>query len=60
MLEIDKLLHELRNMKNEQKTVLNTKEVWKAIGNRDWETAGFANEEEALAWLEQNNYSNIG
>jgi len=55
--EIDKLLAELRELKNTSLEVKNTRDVWQAIGNKDWSSAGFANEEEAMAWLEKNEYS---
>lgn len=59
MTEIEKLLNELRDMKNEAKSIENTRDIWACIGNKDWEGAGFANEAEALEWLEKNEYSNL-
>lgn len=56
--EIDKLLAELRDMKStSSSTIQNSREIWEKIGNKDWSSAGFANEEEAMAWLEKNEYS---
>jgi hypothetical protein len=60
MSEIDKLLEELRSMKNtSSSTIQNTRDIWEKIGNKDWAGAGFADEAEAMAWLEKNEYSNL-
>lgn len=60
MSEIEKLLRELKNMKEEAGNgPKNTKEVWAMLGAKDIEGAGFASEEEAAAWIEENAYANI-
>ncbi len=60
MGEIEKLLSELRQLKENKKIILNSKEIWKYIGNRDWTGAGFDDEKEAQDWIENNPYSSIG
>lgn len=59
MSEIEKLLRELKNMKEARNGPKNTKEVWAMLGAKDIEGAGFASEEEAAAWIEENAYTNI-
>lgn len=60
MNEIDKLLEELRGMKSEGKqSPQNNADTWSHIANRDWEKAGFANEEECKAWILDHPYSNL-
>ena len=59
MSKMDILLNELRGMKNTGNTVHNTRDVWERIGNKDWSGVGFASEEEAVQWLEKNEYSNL-
>lgn len=59
MSEIDKLLMELREMKFNSNTIENSKDIWEKIGKKDYVGAGFANESEALEWLEKNAYSNL-
>jgi hypothetical protein len=58
--EIDVLLNELRNMKAEAKAhLLNNKETWSKIGNKDLSGLGFNSVDELQAWLLENPYSNI-
>lgn len=57
--EIDDFLNELRNLKQTKKTITNSRDVWAAIGQQDWSSAGFDNEEEAKQWIEENPYSNL-
>lgn len=60
MALLDELLSNLKGIKEEAKqSIKNSKDVWEAIGNRDWQAAGFANEEEAIKWLEENEYGNM-
>ena len=60
MSEIDMLLAELRELKSiSNNEIQNTRDIWKKIGNKDWSGAGFADEAEAMAWLEKNAYSNL-
>jgi hypothetical protein len=59
MSELDKLFKALQEMRSESSLISNSKEVWSAIGQRDFTAAGFANEEEAMAWIENNPYSNL-
>lgn len=59
MSEIDELLSQLRQLKNESNEILNTRDIWEKIGNKDWVGAGFADEAEALEWLEKNAYENL-
>lgn len=58
--EIDVLLNELRNMKAEARAhLLNNKETWSKIGNKDLSGLGFNSVDELQAWLLENPYSNI-
>lgn len=58
--EIDKLLAELRDMKStSSSTIQNSREIWEKIGNKDWSGAGFKDEESAMKWLSENEYSNL-
>lgn len=59
MSEIDVLLAELRQLKSNSNEIQNTRDIWEKIGNKDWAGAGFADETEAMAWLEKNEYSNL-
>lgn len=59
MSEIDELLSQLRQLKNESNDIPNTRDIWEKIGKKDWAGAGFASESEAMAWLEKNEYSNL-
>jgi len=60
MSEMDKLLQELRGMQNTTNTTIeNSREIWEKIGNRDFVGAGFADEAEALKWIDENPYSNL-
>lgn len=59
MSEIDELLSQLRQLKNESNDIPNTRDIWEKIGNKDWTGAGFADEESAMRWLEANEYSNL-
>jgi len=60
MSEMDKLLAELRELKStSNSTIQNTREIWEKIGNKDWTGAGFATEQDAIEWLEKNEYSNL-
>lgn len=59
MSEIEKLLKELKNLKENKKIIPNNKETWKYIGNRDWTGAGFEDEREAADWIENNPYLSI-
>lgn len=58
--EIEKLLQELQNMKETKKNVLNNSDTWRKIQAKDWEGAGFENEEEAKKWILDNPYGNLG
>jgi hypothetical protein len=57
--ELEKLLKELKNIKNEQKSVPNNSDTWSKIAHKDWEGAGFASEDEAKAWLADNPYLSL-
>lgn len=59
--EIDKLLNELKNMKEEDKVahILNNKDTWNKIGQNDLAALGFETEEELKQWILNNPYSNI-
>lgn len=60
MSEIEVLLNELKNIKSTgRKTVENNANTWKCIANKDWEGAGFANEEEAKQFILDNPYGNL-
>lgn len=59
MSELDKLFKALQEMRSESSSVPNSKDVWSYIGQRDFTGAGFASEEEAVAWIENNPYSNL-
>jgi hypothetical protein len=59
MSEIDELLSQLRQLKSESSEIQNTRDIWEKIGKKDWTGAGFADETEAMAWLEKNEYSNL-
>lgn len=59
MSEIDELLSQLRQLKNESNDIPNTRDIWEKIGNKDWAGAGFASEEEAMQWLEKNEYASM-
>ena len=59
MDEIDKLLKELREIEENKKQILNTRETWEKIGKRDFIGAGFENEEEVIKWIEENDYVNL-
>ena len=56
MSEIDALLAQLRQLKSNSNEIQNTRDIWEKIGNKDWAGAGFADETEAMAWLEKNAY----
>ena len=60
MSEIDELLSQLRQLKNESSEIQNIRDTWEKIGKKDWAGAGFADEAEAIAWLEKNEYSALG
>ena len=57
--EIEKLLLELRNLKNNKKNIQNNGNTWAYIRVKDWTGAGFESEEEAKVWISENPYSNI-
>jgi hypothetical protein len=61
MSEIEKLLMELRGMKEEShaKHIANTKATWSAIGRQDLEELQFETVEEMQQWISQNPYSNL-
>ena len=60
MSELDNLLNALRNMKEEEKSkIKNSKDIWSLIGKQKFTEAGFASEEEAIAWMENNPYLNL-
>ena len=59
MSEIEKLLNELREKKEEIRRILNNRTTWSSIGQQDLETAGFKSEEELAAWIENNPYNAI-
>ena len=57
MNEIDRLLKELQNMKAaERAAVLNNRDTWSKIGNKDLASLGFNSEDELKAWLLENPY----
>lgn len=56
---MEALLAELRGLKNNSSTIQNTRDIWEKIGNKDWAGAGFADEESAMKWLSENEYSNL-
>ncbi len=58
--EIEVLLEELRGMKSSgKKTPENNVSTWENIRKKDWEAAGFENEEVAKAWISDNPYANL-
>lgn len=57
--EMEELLAELRGIKNNSTTIQNTREIWEKIGNKDWQGAGFASQEEAMEWMQKNQYENL-
>jgi hypothetical protein len=61
MSEIEKLLMELRGMKEEvtSKNIPNTRATWIAIGREDLEELQFETIEEMKQWIENNPYSNL-
>jgi hypothetical protein len=61
MSEIEKLLMELRGMKEEvtSKNIPNTRATWSAIGRQDLEELQFETVEEMQQWISQNPYSNL-
>ena len=59
MSEIETLLQELRGMKSNKKTIQNNSDTWSNIRSKNWEAAGFENEEEAKVWIENNPYMNL-
>lgn len=57
MSEVDNLLRELQNMKAEARTtVLNNRDTWSKIRNKDLSSLGFTSEDELKAWLLENPY----
>jgi len=61
MSEIDNLLNELRNSKEEQNGagLLNNRDTWNKIGSGDFKALVFNTEEELQQWIVDNPYSNI-
>lgn len=60
MSEMQKLLQSLREMVSESKAnVLNNRETWSKIGNREIEELGFESEEELKEFILNNPYSNV-
>ena len=59
MSEIEKLLQELRNLKEEKKNIPNNSKTWSCIGSKDWTEAGFNDEAEAREWMASNEYANL-
>jgi len=59
MGEIELLLMELRNLKNEKKNIPNNSDTWACIRAKDWTAAGFENEEEAKVWIAENPYLSL-
>lgn len=60
MNEMDELLERLRNLKQDSvDKIHNSKEIWKKIGLKDFIGAGFNNQEEAIKWIEENDYSEL-
>jgi hypothetical protein len=59
MSEIETLLEELKKMNknNTNKIIPNNKTTWEFIRKKDWTSAGFENEAEAITWIEQNPYN---
>ena len=60
MTEMEKLLDSLREMTDEaKKQILNNKETWTKIGQKDLQGAGFESEEELRDFILNNPYSNL-
>lgn len=59
MSEIEELLKALREIKNERKSVPNNANTWSCIANKDWEGAGFKDEEECKSWIADNPYASL-
>lgn len=60
MSEIDKLLNELRNLQSEARArILNNKDTWSKIRQKDLQALGFTSEEELKQWILNNPYSNM-
>lgn len=57
--ELEKLLKELKNIKNEQKSVPNNSDTWSKIAHKDWDSLGMT-EEEVKQWISENPYVNLG
>jgi hypothetical protein len=58
MSELEKLMRELQNMKQLQKSVPNNSDTWSKIANKDWDSLGMT-EEEVKQWISENPYANI-
>lgn len=59
MSEIDNLLQELINMRQE-KPKFDTKQIWDGIAQRkDWNELGFTSKEQFEQFLRDNPYSNL-
>ena len=61
MSELQQLLQELQNMKQEERKnhIENNKSTWSKIGNKDLESLGFETVEEMQEFILSNPYSNI-
>ena len=60
MTEIEELLKSLQMMTEDKKQIPNNSSTWKMIRNGEWQEAGFTSEMEAQAFLENNEYANLG
>lgn len=62
MSELDKLINELRNMKDDDRAsfIANNKDTWSKIGSKEWADLGITSESELQAFIQANPYSNIG
>ena len=61
MSEIEKLMHELRNMKDSERAahLANNRDTWHKISQGDLASLGLETEEELKQWILENPYSNI-
>jgi hypothetical protein len=58
MSEIEKLLNELRNMKEEPKKVFDPREIWDGIAQKkNYKELGFKTEDELKQFLNDNPYN---
>lgn len=61
MSEIEKLLSELKNMKDSERAahLANNRDAWSKIGAKNLESLGFTSEVELTEWINNNPYSNL-